>query len=57
MELADFLDYLDSGEYVESGSNIHQFMHKVSQEAIRISLLSIATTTKTEKYAQFLKTF
>ena len=56
MKLADFLDYLDSGKYIEGGSEVHQFMHKVSQEAIRISLLSIATTTKTEKYAQFLKT-
>ena len=36
MELADFLDYLDSGEYVEGGSEVHQFMHNVSREAIRI---------------------
>ncbi|MGN0618442.1 MAG: sugar O-acetyltransferase [Ruminiclostridium sp.] len=36
MELADFLAYLNSGKYIEGGSEIHQFMHKVSQEAIRI---------------------
>ena len=36
MELVDFLDYLGSGRYIEGGSEIHQFMHKVSQEAIRI---------------------
>lgn len=36
MELADFLAYLNSGKYIEGGSKVHQFMHKVSQEAIRI---------------------
>ena len=36
MELADYLAYLNSGKYIEGGSDIHQFMHKVSQEAIRI---------------------
>ena len=36
MELADFLVYLDSGKYIEGGSEVHQFMHKVSREAIRI---------------------
>lgn len=36
MELADFLDYLDSGKYIEGGSEVHQFMHNVSREAIRI---------------------
>lgn len=36
MELADFLNYLDSGKYIEGGSEVHQLMHKVSREAIRI---------------------
>lgn len=36
MELTDFISYLDRGEYIEGGSEVHQFMHKVSQEAIKI---------------------
>ena len=36
MELADYLAYLNSGKYIEGGSEVHQFMHKVSREAIRI---------------------
>ena len=36
MELADYLAYLNSGKYIEGGSEDHQFMHKVSREAIRI---------------------
>ena len=36
MELADYLAYLNSGKYIEGGSDIHQFMHNVSREAIRI---------------------
>ncbi len=36
MELADYLAYLNSGKYIEGGSEIHQFMHNVSREAIRI---------------------
>ena len=36
MELVDYLAYLNSGKYIEGGSDIHQFMHKVSREAIRI---------------------
>ena len=36
MELADYLAYLNSGKYIEGGSDIHQFMHSVSREAIRI---------------------
>ena len=36
MELADYLAYLNCGKYIEGGSKVHQFMHKVSQEAIRI---------------------
>ncbi|MGN0687945.1 MAG: sugar O-acetyltransferase [Oscillospiraceae bacterium] len=36
MELANFLSYLDSGKYIEGGSEVHQFMHKVSRESIRI---------------------
>ncbi|WP_165253055.1 hypothetical protein [Adlercreutzia sp. ZJ304] len=36
MELEDYLDHLNSGKTVEGGSEMHQFMHLVSQEAIRI---------------------
>lgn len=37
MELAEFLDYLDGGNYIEGGSDIHKFMHHISQEAIKIT--------------------
>lgn len=36
MEFADYLTYLNSGKYIEGGSEVHQFMHKVSQESIKI---------------------
>lgn len=37
MELRDFLDYLKSGKPVKGGSDVHLFMHGVSQEALRIT--------------------
>ncbi len=37
MELQEFLAHLNRGETVEGGSEIHQFMHAVSQEAIRLT--------------------
>ena len=37
MELSEFLDHLSSGKPVESGSEPHQFMHRASQEALRIT--------------------
>ena len=37
MELNTFLDYLNSGKTVEAGSVPHQFMHRVSQEALRLT--------------------
>ena len=37
MELSEFLDHLNSGKPVESGSEPHQFMHRASQEALRIT--------------------
>ena len=37
MELQAFLDYLNSGAPVQGGSKVHQFMHGVSQEALRIT--------------------
>ncbi|MGN1090268.1 MAG: sugar O-acetyltransferase [Huintestinicola sp.] len=36
MELADFISYLDSGKYIEGGSEIHRYMHNVSRDAIKI---------------------
>ena len=36
MDLEGFLGYLNDGKTVEGGSEMHQFMHGVSQEAIRI---------------------
>ena len=37
MDLNAFLDHLNSGKTVEGGSEPHQFMHRVSQEALRLT--------------------
>ncbi len=37
MNLNEFLEILNSGEIITGGSEIHQFMHEVSQEALRIT--------------------
>lgn len=38
MELNDFLDHLNRGLTVVGGSEAHLFMHKVSQEALQITM-------------------
>lgn len=38
MNISRFLDHVNRGLTVESGSEIHQFMHKLSQEALRITV-------------------
>lgn len=38
MNLNEFLDHLNSGLPVIGGSEAHQFMHQVSQEALRITM-------------------
>lgn len=37
MDLKEFLEHLNSGKTVLSGSEVHKFMHKVSSEAMRIT--------------------
>ena len=37
MDLAEFLEHLNSGKLVKGGSEAHQFMHGVSQEALQIT--------------------
>ena len=37
MDLNEFLEHLNSGEKVQGGSEVHQFMHGASQEALRIT--------------------
>ncbi|KAB2331371.1 sugar O-acetyltransferase [Bacillus mesophilum] len=37
MDIHDFLAYMNSGEEVEGNSEIHQMMHKVSQEALKVT--------------------
>lgn len=37
MELNEYLNYLNSGKPVEGGGEVHQFMHIVSQEALKIT--------------------
>jgi hypothetical protein len=36
MQLQDFLDQVDRSETIEAGSEVHQLMHGVAQEALRI---------------------
>lgn len=37
MELKKLIERLNDGEYIEGGSELHMFMHKVSQETIKIT--------------------
>jgi acetyltransferase-like isoleucine patch superfamily enzyme len=37
MDIHDFLAHLNRGEAVEGGSEMHQVMHKVSQEALKLT--------------------
>ena len=37
-ELQDFLDFMNSGSQVTAECGVHQTMHKLSQEAIRITM-------------------
>ncbi|MDE6657379.1 MAG: sugar O-acetyltransferase [Oscillospiraceae bacterium] len=37
MNLNQFLKILNSGEVITGGSEVHQFMHEISQEALRIT--------------------
>ena len=37
MDLKEYLDILNSGAEIEGGSETHQFMHGVSQEALRVT--------------------
>jgi acetyltransferase-like isoleucine patch superfamily enzyme len=37
MDIHDFLAHLNRGEAVEGGSEMHQMMHKVSQEALKLT--------------------
>ncbi len=37
MDLTEFLDHLNSGEPVRGGSPAHQFMHSISQQALKLT--------------------
>ncbi len=37
MELKDFLEYMNSGKTVIGGSEVHLFMHGLSQEALKLT--------------------
>ena len=37
MDLKEYLENLNSGAYIEAGSPTHQFMHSVSQEALKLT--------------------
>ena len=38
MTTSEFLEYMDSGRQVTAESGVHQVMHALSQEAIRITM-------------------
>lgn len=38
MEIIDFIAHMNRGEAVEGGSEMHQVMHKLSQEALKITV-------------------
>ena len=38
MELRDFLNHVNQGRYIEGGSEVHQFMHQASQDALRLTM-------------------
>lgn len=37
MDLNEYLDYLNSGKRIEANSGVHQFMHGISQEALKLT--------------------
>lgn len=37
MDLKQFLEYMDSGKEVQGGSEVHMFMHGLSQEALKLT--------------------
>ena len=37
MNLEEFLKYLNSGKPVQGGGEVHLFMHRISQEALRLT--------------------
>ena len=37
MELQEFLNHLNKGAAIESGTPLHAFMHRLSQEAMRVT--------------------
>ncbi len=49
MDLKEFLQYMNSGAEMEAGSDVHECMHRLSQEAIQITTkLNNAYHTKEE---------
>lgn len=38
MTTEEFIDYMNSGRTVTAGSSVHEVMHRLSQEAIRITI-------------------
>ena len=56
MQLADYLTHLNSGRPVIGGSDVHQFMHQISQEALQITAeMNNAYHTPEELRALFSK--
>ena len=41
MQLQEFLNKLNSGNTVHTGSEVHQFMHKAAQEALKLTAQSL----------------
>ena len=47
MTTAEFLDYMNSGKQVTAECGVHRTMHKLSQDAIRITM-QIQTKLRTK---------
>jgi len=55
MELQDFLDHVNRGEMIKAGSELHEFMHGVAQEALR-TVAEINTGYRTPEEVRALLT-
>lgn len=54
MELQDFLETLNSGKPVECGGKAHMFMHRLSQEALKITAEINGSYHEPEELVQLL---
>lgn len=56
MTIEGFLDYLNSGNRVSAGSEVHRIMHQLSQEAIKITMEINTVYHTQEEIVQLMST-